>query len=92
MLSVGLTAKETGRNVSGRRSSTSFMNKVRYDPAYHSLQHCALNPIFVPRLTSNCDLDSDVDKNVKRHEVDRLNAQYLLVRALLHQLVLWQSW
>ena len=39
MLSVGLTAKESGRNVSGRRSSTSFMNKVRYDPAYHSLQY-----------------------------------------------------
>lgn len=45
----------------------------------------------MPLLTSNCDLDSDIDENVKRHEVDRFEAQYLFVRALLHRLVLWRS-
>ena len=64
------------------------MNKVCYNPAYRSLQHQALDLIFVRRLTSNCDLDSDIDENVKRHEVDRLEAQYLLVSALLRRLVL----
>ena len=59
------------------------MNKVRYDRAYHSLRHL----IFVRQLTSNCDLDSDIDENVKRQEVDRLEVRYLLVSTLLHRLV-----
>ena len=64
------------------------MNKLWYDPAYYSFQYHVLDLIFVHRLTSNCDLDSDIDENVKRPEVDRFEAQYLLVDALLRQLVL----
>ena len=64
------------------------MNKLWYDPAYYSLQYHAPDLIFVHRITSNCDLDSDIDENVKRLEVDRFEARYLLVDALLHPLVL----
>lgn len=46
------------------------------------LQHQARD-LILGRLTSNCDLDSDIDENVKRHEVDHFEAQYLLVSALL---------
>ena len=84
MSSVGPTAKETRRNVSGRRASTSFVNEVCYDPTCHSFQHRAPNPVFAPRLTSNCDFDSDVDENVECHKVNHFEAQYLLISALVH--------
>ena len=39
------------------------------------LQHQARDlTLTLGRLTSNCDLDSDIDKNVKRHEVDHFEA------------------
>ena len=63
------------------------MNKVCYDPAYHSLLYHALDLIFVPQLTSYCDLDSDIDEIAKHQEVDRLEAQYLLASTLLYLLV-----
>ena len=59
------------------------MNKIRYDPGYHPLQYHALDLIFVRQLTSNCDLGAEIDEDVKRHEVDRFEAQYLLVSTLL---------
>jgi len=63
------------------------MNEVCHDPAYNSPEYRALSPILAPRLTSDSNLYSDVDENVKCHKVDVFAAEYLLVRTLLHRLV-----